>query len=56
MSSTSTSGETLVTVEHEVRSMKHPLYARPLLNRNPAQSNTRYAPGHEIQAWSMTVA
>ncbi len=46
------SGDLLVTAEHEVRSMKHPLYARPLLNRNPAQSNARYAPGHEIQAWS----
>ncbi len=50
------SNETLATVEHEVRSMKHPLYARPLINRNPEQSNMRYAPGHEVQAWSMTVA
>ncbi len=47
------SGDLLVTVEHEVRSMKHPLYARPLVNRNAAQSNTRYAPGHEAQAWAM---
>ena len=47
------SGELLVTAEHEVRSMKHPLYARPLTNRNPAQSNTRYVPGHEAQAWAM---
>jgi catechol 2,3-dioxygenase-like lactoylglutathione lyase family enzyme len=28
------SGETLTTLEHEVRSMRHPLYARPLVNRD----------------------
>ena len=41
------SGKLLYTVEHEIRSMTHPLYARPLVNRNPAQSNRRFAPGHE---------
>jgi hypothetical protein len=35
----------LFQIEHEVRSMKHPLFNRPLVNRNPAISNTRYAPG-----------
>ncbi|MEA2678567.1 MAG: hypothetical protein QOK03_289 [Candidatus Binataceae bacterium] len=39
----------LFTIEHEVRSMKHPLYMRPLVNRNPAQSNINYMPGHD--AW-----
>jgi len=33
------SGKVLFTVEHEVRSLRHPLYARPLVNRNPAQTN-----------------
>ena len=47
------SGKVLYTVEHEVRSMRHPLYARPLVNRNPAQTNQHYAPGHEALAWSM---
>ena len=37
----------LFTIEHEVRSMRHPLYARPLVNRNPAQTNRSFAPGHE---------
>ena len=46
------SGALLLTAEHEVRSMRHPLYARPLVNRNAAQSNQHYAAGHEIQAWS----
>ena len=33
------SGENLYELEHEVRSVTHPLYARPLVNRNPAQTN-----------------
>jgi len=47
------SGKLLYTIEHEIRSMTHPLYARPLVNRNPAQSNRRFAPGHETWRWSM---
>src|SRR5215467_14929070 len=30
-----TTNEVLFTTEHEVRSVKHPLYDRPLVNRNP---------------------
>lgn len=45
------SGEVLFTIEHEVRSMTHPLYARPLVNRNPSQSNISFAPGHEEYLW-----
>jgi hypothetical protein len=37
----------LFRVEHEVRSMKHPLFARPLVNRNPAQSNRNYQRGQD---------
>ncbi len=40
----------LFTVEHEVRSLRHPLYGRPLVNRNPAQTNTDYHPGHDAMA------
>jgi hypothetical protein len=46
-------GKVLFTIEHEVRSMRHPLYARPLVSRNPEQSNRIYAPGHEELAWSL---
>jgi len=42
-------GETLFTIEHEVRSMRHPLFMRPLVNRNPSQNNMNYAPGYD--AW-----
>ena len=50
------SGEFVFTIEHEVRSMKHPLYMRPLVNRNPAQSNVRYAPGHDAYIWAVAEA
>lgn len=45
-------GRPLYHVEHEVRSMTHPLFARPLVNRNPDQSNTAFAPGHEHESWA----
>jgi hypothetical protein len=35
-------GKPLFEIEHEVRSLRHPLYARPLVNRNPLQTNTAY--------------
>jgi hypothetical protein len=43
----------LYTLEHEVRSMSHPLYGRPLVNRNPQINNNAYAAGHESLAWAM---
>ena len=43
------SGRVLATLEHEVRSMRHPLYARPLVNRNPGQTNRHYIAGRD--AW-----
>jgi hypothetical protein len=47
------SGEHLFTVEHEVRSATHPMYLRPLINRNPAQTNRTYAEGHDQWIWAM---
>jgi hypothetical protein len=47
------SGELLVIVEHEVRSMRHPMFARTLVNRNPAITNQHYETGHEAMAWTM---
>lgn len=46
-------GAVLFTVEHEVRSMTHPMYGRPLVNRNAALNNRNYAAGHEGWAWTM---
>lgn len=46
------SGERLYTLEHEIRAMSHPLFGRPMINRNPAQTNNSFAPGHDDQAWA----
>ena len=43
----------LFTIEHEVRSMRHPLFARQLVNRNPAQTNRAYAPDWDAWRWAM---
>jgi hypothetical protein len=34
-------------LEHEVRSVRHPLYERPKINRNPAQTNRDYLKGQD---------
>lgn len=47
------SGRKLFTVEHEIRSATHPMYLRPLINRNPAQTNRTYANGHDQWLWAM---
>jgi catechol 2,3-dioxygenase-like lactoylglutathione lyase family enzyme len=41
------SGRVLFTVEHEVRSLRAPLYLRPLVNRNPAQRQPTYQRGRD---------
>jgi hypothetical protein len=47
------SGHLLFTVEHEVRSVTHPMYLRPLVNRNPATTNQNYANGYDQWLWAM---
>ncbi|SDH99199.1 MULTISPECIES: hypothetical protein [Bradyrhizobium] len=47
------SGKHLFTVEHEVRSATHPMFMRPMVNRNPAQNNRNYALGHDQWLWAM---
>ncbi len=42
------SGEVLVTIGHEVRSLRHPLYGRVLVNRHAELTGDRYASGHEV--------
>lgn len=46
------SGKLLFAIEHEIRSMTHPLYARPLVNRDPAQTLTAFAPGYDARPWA----
>ncbi|WP_345810781.1 glyoxalase/bleomycin resistance/dioxygenase family protein [Paraburkholderia sp. PREW-6R] len=40
-------GACCFTLEHEVRSLRHPLYARPLVNRNPDMTNRNFRIGGE---------
>jgi hypothetical protein len=47
------SREVLFSVEHETRSQTNPMYGRPLVNRNPAQTNIDYKPGHDSLPWAM---
>ena len=41
------SGDVVYQLEHEVRSLRHPLFGRSLVNRNPAQTNRGYVKGHD---------
>lgn len=41
------SGKRLFEIEHEVRSLHHPMYGRRLTNRNPAQSFFNYVQGRD---------
>jgi hypothetical protein len=50
------SGRVLFTIEHEVRSVTHPMYLRPLINRNPMINNQNYAAGHELAPWAVDPA
>lgn len=47
------SGKRLFTVEHEVRSATHPMFMRPMVNRNPALTNRNYAFDHDQSLWAM---
>ena len=40
-------GKALFEIEHEVRSLRHPMHGRPLANRNPLQTNRAYVPGRD---------
>ena len=45
------SGNVLFTLDHEIRSMTHPLFARSLVNRNPDVTNR--TPEHENLFWTL---
>jgi hypothetical protein len=45
--------EVLFEIEHEIRSMTHPLYMRPLVNRNPMQSQQSYQMGGDEWDWQL---
>lgn len=43
-------GKPLCELEHEVRSLRHPMYGREMVNRNSAQNIFAYAPGRDAFA------
>jgi len=46
----------LWSIEHEVRSVTHPMYLRPLVNRNPGTTNQNYTNGYDAALWAMDPA
>jgi hypothetical protein len=47
-------GAELFEIDHEVRSMTHPMYGRPMTNRNANLTNQNFAAGHEHRSWSVS--
>lgn len=45
------SGEMLFALDHETRSMTHPMYGRALVNRNPMQTTGGYKAGQDAFVW-----
>jgi hypothetical protein len=46
------SGKVMFELEHEVRCVTHPMYLRPLINRNPAQRQPTYVAGRDAMVWA----
>jgi predicted enzyme related to lactoylglutathione lyase len=40
-------------IEHETRSMRHPMFGRTFVNRNPDMSNRNFVPGYEVGLWAL---
>ncbi len=47
------SGAEVFPLDHEVRSMTHPMFGRRLINRNPAQTIFNYRAGQDELNWRM---
>jgi hypothetical protein len=43
----------LFRIEHETRSMRHPMFNRTYINRNPDMTNRNFVPGHEVGIWAL---
>lgn len=46
-------GEPLTKLEHEVRTLRHPMFGRPFVNRNPEQSQMGYRRGEDAYLAAM---
>ncbi len=47
------SNKPLFRIEHETRSMRHPMFNRVFVNRNPDMNNRNFVPGYEVGIWAM---
>ena len=47
------SNKVLAQIEHETRSMRHPMFNRTFVNRNPDMNNRNFAPGYEVGIWAL---
>jgi hypothetical protein len=43
----------LFRIEHETRSMRHPMFGRTFVNRNPDMNNRNFVPGYEVGLWAL---
>jgi len=43
----------IFTIEHETRSMRHPMFNRVFVNRNPDMTNRNFVPGYEVGLWAL---
>jgi hypothetical protein len=46
-------GKLLFTIEHEVRSVTHPMFLRPLVNRDPRQTNRNWSAGFDAMSYAL---
>jgi predicted enzyme related to lactoylglutathione lyase len=47
------SNKPLFRIEHETRSMRHPMFGRTFINRNPDMNNRNFVPGYEVGLWAL---
>ncbi len=48
------SNKPLYRIEHETRSMRHPMFGRTYINRNPDMNNRNFVPGYEVGLWALS--
>jgi predicted enzyme related to lactoylglutathione lyase len=48
------SNKKLYRIEHETRSMRHPMFGRTYINRNPDMNNRNFVPGYEVGQWALS--
>ena len=44
----------LFRIEHETRSMRHPMFNRTYVNRNPDMTNRNFVPGYEVGQFALS--